>query len=139
MTPHLHPRSRLTTSLFGTTLLVSFLVVGMPHILPCPAPRVKFADAEFEVTEEGKQRRRRRPTETPKALGSNGEGELASSPGISEEEQIMMKKQSHECPVPKPGGLIGEVLGFGKGETHEKPPRPRIETAKDSRSRGDDR
>ncbi|KAG6986749.1 hypothetical protein G7Y79_00073g098480 [Physcia stellaris] len=44
--PSLHPRSRLTTSLFTSTLLLSFLVVGMPHILPCPRPRVEYSDED---------------------------------------------------------------------------------------------
>lgn len=138
MTPHLHPRSRLTTSLFGTTLLVSFLVVGMPHILPCPAPRVKFADGDFEITEDGKRRRRRRPANALNPLDSSGEGEIASSLEFSEEEKITMRKKSHECPVPKPRGFIGEVLGFRKEETMEKLPRPRIETTKVPRSRSKD-
>ncbi|KAH6631775.1 hypothetical protein F5144DRAFT_602557 [Chaetomium tenue] len=42
--PHLHPRSRMTSSLFATTVLASFLVVALPHILPCPAPRRAYAD-----------------------------------------------------------------------------------------------
>ena len=140
MTPHLHPRSRLTTSLFGTTLVVSFLVVGMPHILPCPAPRVKFADGDFEVTEDGKRRRRRRPADalTPLDSGGEGEGAVASSLEVSEEEKITMRKKSHECPVPKPRGFIGEVLGFRKEETAEKLPWPRIETTKVPRSRSED-
>ena len=131
MTPHLHPRSHLTTSLFGTTLLVSFLVVGMPHIIPCPAPRVKFADSDFEITEDGK-RRRRRPADCSKEDHDGGKRELAM-PVISEEEKLAMRRKSHECPVPKPKGIIGEVLGFKKEGTAEKAPRPRIETTEISR------
>ena len=109
----------------------------MPHILPCPAPRVKFADGDFEVTEDGK-RRKRRPANALNPLDSSGEGEIASSPEVSEEEKITMRKKSHECPVPKPRGFIGEVLGFRKEETAEKLPRPRIETTKVPRSRSED-
>ena len=98
MPPHLHPRSRLTTSLFSTTLLVSFLVVGMPHILPCPAPRTDFADSGS--MKDGRRRRVKRRVE---------------SSDISEEEvtetEAMMRK-AHECPVPKPKGIVGRVLGF---------------------------
>lgn len=126
MTPHLHPRSRLTTSLFGTTLLVSFLVVGMPHLLPCPVPRVKYADSESEMTEDGKRRRRRRPALATKDISQNGDGE-STVMGLSDEERDIMRKKSHECPVPKPRGRLGEVLGFKKEGT-EKLPRPRIET-----------
>ena len=45
--PHLHPRSRTTSSLFATTLVLSFFVVGLPHILPCPAPRTVLADGDM--------------------------------------------------------------------------------------------
>ncbi|MCJ1390658.1 hypothetical protein MMC18_003519 [Xylographa bjoerkii] len=113
MPPHLHPRSRLTTSLFGTTLLVSFLVVGMPHILPCPAPRTEFADVE--VGEDGRRRRRRRkpPSDSDATADSIGEkGE--SIEGLSEKEA--MARRGHQCPVPKPGGRIGQVLGFTDGK-----------------------
>ena len=138
MTPHLHPRSRLTTSLFGTTLLVSFLVVGMPHILPCPAPRVKFADSDFEVLEDGRRRRRR-----PSAEASNDE-----RPGtckekhmplyMTEEERAMMRKKAHECPVPKPPGIIGRLLGFQSEDSRKEQPRPSIVTQRASKVREDD-
>ena len=36
MPPALHPRSAATTSLFTGTLLVSFAVVALPHLFPCP-------------------------------------------------------------------------------------------------------
>ncbi len=135
MTPHLHPRSHLTTSLFGTTLLVSFLVVGMPHIVPCPAPRVKFADSDFEITKDGK-RRRRRPADDSEENNGGEKGDLAL-PVIAEGEKLAMRRSPHECPVPKLRGIIGEVLGFKKEETAEKAPRPRIETTNVSRPRKD--
>ena len=135
MTPHLHPRSHLTTSLFGTTLLVSFLVVGMPHIVPCPAPRVKLADSDFEMTEDGK-RRRRRPADGSTEKHGRGK-EYSALPVISEEEKLAMRRKSHECPVPKPRGIIGQVLGFKKEENAETVPRPRIETMNVSRPRKD--
>lgn len=135
MTPHLHPRSHLTTSLFGTTLLVSFLVVGMPHIVPCPAPRVKFADSELEITEDGKRRRRRPAVGSGESAG--GDKGVSALPVISEEEKLAMRRKSHACPVPKPSGIIGEVLGFKKEETAEKAQRPRIETTIVSPSRKD--
>ena len=52
MPPHLHPRSRMTSSLFATTVVASFLVVGLPHILPCPAPRVAYADADIALIDD---------------------------------------------------------------------------------------
>lgn len=38
-----------------------------------------------------------------------------------------MVRKARECPVPKPGGLIGEVLGFKKTEEGNTPP-VRVET-----------
>ena len=119
MTPHLHPRSRLTTSLFGTTLLVSFAVVGMPHILPCPAPRVRFAEAD------GRERR-----DLPEA-DSNRESDVLYNQRISDLETARLRKTAHECPVPKPDGVIGRIFGFDEAAL-EKPisaggKNPRVE------------
>ncbi|KAL8774462.1 MAG: hypothetical protein Q9209_000835 [Squamulea sp. 1 TL-2023] len=114
MPSHLHPRSRMTTSLFGTTLLVSFLVVGMPHILPCPAPRTHFTD--YEITEDGKQRRRRRPLAKHSDRIENDvaaqEQASINEPPMRAGEDETLRRKAHECPVPKPGGRLGEIFGF---------------------------
>lgn len=137
MPPHLHPRSLTTTSLLGTTLLVSFLVVGMPHIIPCPAPRLAFAEGEqISISEEGGGRRRRR-----RRKADQGEEE-----SISEEESVTLLgqrkasiKKARECPVPKPMGIIGSLLGSGKGQEEAAiPPKVRVETRKAERRRTDE-
>lgn len=137
MPPHLHPRSLTTTSLLGTTLLVSFLVVGMPHIIPCPAPRLAFAEGEqISISEEGRRRRRRRRRKT-----DQGQEE-----SISEEENVTLLdqkeesiKKARECPVPKPMGIIGSLLGSGKGKEEAAiPPKVRVETRKAERRRTDE-
>ncbi|KAL9008348.1 MAG: hypothetical protein Q9173_006518 [Seirophora scorigena] len=117
MPSHLHPRSRTTTSLFGLTFAASFLVVGLPHIVPCPVPRTQFADTE--ITEDGKRRRRRRVSvENPDAGSSLSPSHTAVEQDVAmtEEERDALTKKAHECPVPKPGGRIGELLGFIKDE-----------------------
>ncbi|KAI4227361.1 MAG: hypothetical protein L6R40_008215 [Gallowayella cf. fulva] len=126
----------MTTSLFGTTLLVSFLVVGMPHILPCPAPRTQLAD--YEITEDGKQRRRRRPS--PKQRGSaeydtaSQEEAVTPEQATATEEQEALRRKAHECPVPKPGGRIGEILGFsGEDEKTKRKPELQIEPRANTR------
>ena len=96
---------------------------------------MKFADSDFEVTEDGK-RRRRRPADRYEENDGGEKGDMAL-PVILEEEKLAMKRKSRECPVPKPRGIIGEVLGFKKEEAAEKSPRPRIETANVSRPRTD--
>lgn len=40
-------------------------------------------------------------------------------------EDVGLRKQKRECPVPKPGGLVGGILGFGGSSsdgTGSKPP-----------------
>lgn len=105
---HLHPRSRTTSTLFTTTLAISFLVVGVPHILPCPVDRRQFADA-VEVGPDGKRRRRRRRVEDEKGAAEEtstaGGGLDASGDGSA-------GRPARECPVPKPGGLVGQIMGF---------------------------
>ncbi|KAL9126024.1 MAG: hypothetical protein Q9217_004860 [Psora testacea] len=134
MTPHLHPRSRLTSTLFGTTFLVSFLVVGMPHILPCPAPRVRFAEGEFEALEDGRTRRRGRNKKYPVEDGIDSETTITSG-DLSEEQKAVLLKKAHKCPVPKPGGLIGNVLGFEKTEAEQETPKPQIQARKKDRAK----
>ncbi|KAA8652542.1 hypothetical protein EYZ11_002572 [Aspergillus tanneri] len=122
MPPHLHPRSRSTTSLFAATLLASLFVVGMPHLFPCPAPRRTLADSEMMLNEDGQpiQRlRRRRRKDTPPGMEENT---LSHTPQTSddevstflqlEEEAKRLAMTGRECPVPKPRGVLGELLGF---------------------------
>ncbi|KAL2169288.1 hypothetical protein VTG60DRAFT_6291 [Thermothelomyces hinnuleus] len=132
--PHLHPRSRMTSSLFATTVLASFLVVALPHILPCPAParRVYYADDGGE--EEGGMSRVRAKARRTRAVrdeaegggsespadqdGTAGIGVVEFRPGTGEDEgssrgrRAKGRGRGRECPVPKPGGMLGEWLGF---------------------------
>ncbi|KAJ5279420.1 hypothetical protein N7478_004792 [Penicillium angulare] len=124
MPPHLHPRSRSTTGLFAGTLLASLLVVGMPHVFPCPAPRRTFADSEMTMTADGQQvprmRRRRRKemqldSEIPRPEHPASSGvvdEEVSTFLHMEEEAQRLASVGHECPVPKPKGVLGQWLGF---------------------------
>ena len=34
-------------------------------------------------------------------------------------EKEIMARRAHQCPVPKPGGRIGQVLGFSDGKKGE--------------------
>ncbi|RDI76916.1 hypothetical protein Vi05172_g13107 [Venturia inaequalis] len=118
MPPHLHPRSFLTTSLFGATLAVSFIVVGLPHILPCPVPK-SYADSQDPNAPNQRRRRRRKPL-------TEGDGEAQEiSTGEVEGNEGFETARGRECPVPKPGGLIGTVMGFQK----EKAERPVVRIA----------
>lgn len=107
-------------SLFAGTLIASFVVVGLPHLFPCPAPRRTFADSEMRTTADGQQiqriRRRRRQEENTRELKGQ------EPPAATEEEVdsfLELQQEAHrlansrrECPVPKPRGKLGEMLGF---------------------------
>lgn len=110
----------------------------MPHIIPCPAPRIKFADSDYEIMEDGRRRRRRRTTEGPVDEDSGTEIVKEMPLHISEEEKAMMRKKAHECPVPKPPGIIGRVLGFKSEDSGEEQSRPRVVTQKTPTVRKDD-
>jgi cytochrome c oxidase assembly factor 2 len=129
MPPHLHPRSRMTSSLFATTVAASFLVVGLPHLLPCPAPRVAYADS---ASPDGNRRRTRRrsPQQTTQVKDGIAQFDVVhdSSNSTSEGPEIptiagTAPRGKRECPVPKPGGVIGELMGFNK-EEHSNIRRP---------------
>ena len=110
----------------------------MPHIIPCPAPRVKFADSELEVLEDGSRRRRRRTTEGADGGGVGIDEEKQMRLYVSEEEKAVMRKRAHECPVPKPPGAIGRVLGFKNEEDAAEQSRSRTESQETSKVREDD-
>ncbi|KAL2821602.1 putative alpha-1,3-mannosyltransferase [Aspergillus granulosus] len=123
MPPHLHPRSRSTTGLFAGTLLASLMVVGIPHVFPCPAPRRTFADSEMIMTADGQQiqrvRRRRRKDVDPTAQDESipARTPLASEEDVStflqlEEEAALLSKPGRECPVPKPTGILDTEIDW---------------------------
>jgi cytochrome c oxidase assembly factor 2 len=164
MPPHLHPRSSATTTLFASTLAASFIIVGIPHVFPCPAPKKGYLDAEGNVVRRRRRRKdesdggramhrmegQKRQTGIDDASASLG-GELKSLLGHAgvassdrnenvtaapakkeaalrneeeeevkamfrdmEEEAAGLERERRECPVPKPRGKIGELLGFGR-------------------------
>ncbi|KAI1426536.1 hypothetical protein F5Y12DRAFT_741454 [Xylaria sp. FL1777] len=120
MPPHLHPRSRMTSSLFATTVAASFLVVGLPHLLPCPAPRVAYADA---ASADGSRRRTRRRSQQPTEVKDG----IAQFEGVSHDDDgrrsegvetsaitSTAPRAKRECPIPKPG-LISQLMGSKEG------------------------
>ena len=138
MPPHLHPRSTATSTLFAGTLLASFVVVGIPHLFPCPRPRKGYADAEIQFDAEGRPVRRKssqNASDTSASLKDSSDLDraavqqqskslrkgLAQRKDIEEEAALFrelqreaeaLDKQGHECPVPKPKGILGRLLGF---------------------------
>lgn len=134
MPPILHPRSRSTSSLFAATMVASFVIVGLPHIFPCPAPRRTLADSQVEMTADGQQimrpRRRRKvpesiqqednmqytreiaaPKAAPPRFADSSADEVATFLQM-EAEAESLARIGRECPVPKPRGIVGQLLGF---------------------------
>ncbi len=111
----------MTSSLFATTVLASFFVVALPHILPCPAPRAVFADGEM-LDGSTKRRRRRRPEIVER------EGGIVQFDARSDDDNASSraKASKRECPVPKPKGMLGELLGLTKDANND--PRPRSDS-----------
>ena len=127
MPPHLHPRSRATSTLFAGTLIASFAVVAVPHIWPCPRPKKAFMDGEIVFDENGRAMRRVRRKKNSDAesvieeshISKHGSGRKS----IVEEAELMKSIQAEadaiekditrsECPLPKPTGIVGRWLGF---------------------------
>ena len=107
----------MTSSLFATTVLASFFVVALPHVFPCPVPRTKYADGEVVVDENGRRKRWRR-IDTPQVT----DGIVQFNQDTLDDSNNGASKSRRECPVPKPGGMLGEWLGFHKTE-NESPRR----------------
>ncbi|KAF8421191.1 hypothetical protein EV426DRAFT_218511 [Tirmania nivea] len=105
MPPHLHPRSLSTTSLFSTTLALAFMVVAVPHVLPCPVrrpPGAYRADASGSQEEEGD-------------IFYKDGGEEAK-----EKRRRRRRGEGRKCPIPRGGGggLVEELRRW-TGETSE--------------------
>ncbi|KFH47094.1 hypothetical protein ACRE_020280 [Hapsidospora chrysogenum ATCC 11550] len=115
MPPHLHPRSRMTSSLFASTVVACFFVVALPHMLPCPVPRTQFADGEIVVDEDGRRRRFKRRASPEE--GSENAGRVVQFNEVDGAQRTTTTTTTRrECPVPKPGGILGEWLGLHKDE-----------------------
>jgi len=134
MPPALHPRSNFTTSLFGTTLALCFLVVGLPHIIPCPVPHTpQFAEGQMEIIgADGRRYRRRLAPKTQQAqiqaqtqdlqdIRHDSEVNMQKLARESQEDEEELRRKSRECPVPKPAGMVGRILGFKQEEERARP------------------
>lgn len=136
MPPHLHPRSTATSTLFAGTLLASFVVVGIPHLFPCPRPRRGYADSERqpqqripnpeEPTPSTPTNKNSPPTQDSHSNLTLQRKTLSQRKAISEEAALFaelqreadaLEKEARECPVPKPRGFIGRFLGFEEDHT----------------------
>ena len=112
MPPALHPRSRQTGALFTGTLAICFLVVGAPHILPCPVNPKQYADTIEGPDGQPIKRRRRRKQAAEDADPMSDSAEAYDA-------LMAETKRKRECPVPKPGGLVGQVMGFKEAENRQ--------------------
>jgi cytochrome c oxidase assembly factor 2 len=73
---------------------------------------------------DNQQKRRRRRRKAPEEIEPSGLGEEQLDPLA----QIQMEGgRKRECPVPKPGGLVRQILGFLAGKEEGVVPPVRIE------------
>ncbi|KEF55760.1 uncharacterized protein A1O9_08511 [Exophiala aquamarina CBS 119918] len=120
MPPHLHPRSTATSTLFAGTLLASFVVVGIPHLFPCPQPRRSYADAERAQQPPNSTRYDRSDGNVRERKGLSQRKAMSEEAALFAElqqEAEAMDRESRECPVPKPMGFLRKVLGFEEKES----------------------
>jgi cytochrome c oxidase assembly factor 2 len=93
-------------SLFSGCLAICFAVVTLPHLFPCPVDKTQFNDSP-SASEEEPTRRRRRRKQLPQQAASEAETEV-------EDTMMGLQRPKRECPVPKPSGLIAQVMGFSR-------------------------
>lgn len=105
----------MTSSLFATTVVASFFVVGLPHLLPCPAPRVTYADGDIMIGEDGRRRRRKR-RETPEIKDG-----IVNFDQVGEEETLRLREERLRRGVPstKAGWHTGGVVGIPRTEQRD--------------------
>ena len=112
------------------TLAISFLVISLPHLFPCPVPGKQLADTAGRRT--GEQRRTRvgqdpidREVGMPgQALKTSRRRDLrdedgSESIGSTSLDAGLDARSERECPVPKPGGWLGEVMGWNARKREE--------------------
>ena len=94
-----------------------------------------MADTDPTGEHNGNRRKRRKRMDSNGLVDEENDVEGASISLAKESERL--KKQGHECPVPKPGGIVGQVLGFGKKDDKMRRERPEVvvERPDDRRSR----
>lgn len=96
--------------------MVSFIVVAAPHLLPCPVDPRTLADSS-DPTGQNRRRRIRKVPEEDETCNDVVSEERRRRLRIEEK----LAPQQRECPVPKPGGLIGQVLGLKDEEKEQEP------------------
>lgn len=103
----LHPRSTATSTLFAGTLLASFVVVSIPHLFPCPRPRVQYLDSDGRpLSLSGEQLKQLQATEL------EVEATIFRELQAEAERLEKLEREKRVCPIPKPGGFVGRMLGF---------------------------
>lgn len=93
--------------------------MALPHVLPCPAPRRVFADGDTEtmIDANGRTLRRRRKPLDPEVKDGVVRFDAMSSPIETSSESESEKSSGRACPIPKPGGKVGELLGFARKQS----------------------
>jgi cytochrome c oxidase assembly factor 2 len=87
---------------------------------------VAYADGEMPDGSPQRRRRRRKTVVEGEAEQLEVLRDSAVERDAEDVDEVMgARKPKRECPVPKPGGLVGEILGFkgsSSGGMGERPP-----------------
>jgi cytochrome c oxidase assembly factor 2 len=124
MPPALHPKSTQTLSLFTTTLVLGFGVVTLPHVFPCPVDHKRRVFADGDTPE---RRRKRRIADS----GTTTESKEPLTASDRDSDMFTQEPSKRECPVPKPSGYLGQLLGFGS-KTNQRETAVQVETTAQS-------
>jgi len=107
------PRSLLTTSFFSTTAIVSFLVVGVPHIIPCPA---EDTGNNRLIADDGTPRPARKGRMCPMPRPSSSASQEGG--GRGEEAKVIIVKAGDWNDLKNRKDRSGGVYIFGIGLCH---------------------
>ena len=80
---------------------------------------------------EGQDGRWRRTVREGDRNGLEEEEEEAEALLVLAEQRKRLEKKGHECPIPKPGGIVGEVLGLGNRTERIRKTRPEVVVQKE--------
>ena len=133
----LHPRSTAPSTLFASTLAASFIIVAIPHLFPCPVRPVRDTyDSDGRPLPQQQRRTRQTqisidPMNPSRAHTTAGYAQVDTVKEKTLQDEALLFRQMQdeasrldvkggECPIPKPTGFLGQMLGFEDGRKQSR-------------------